>query len=296
MAVQTKVDILLSFKNNRPFLKDALNCISKQSRQDYHLYICDDASTDQGANVVEEFMNARTSFIRNETSMGLAVSLNKLASMGSSPYLMRMDGDDLCHPERMERQLRWFDENSRAGILGTRYDWIFSSGKLYKTPKFPLDKKLLPLIEKGHSPLAHATIMMPRKIFEKVGGYRPESGTAEDFDLYLRIASHASLHIYPEYLYSWRVHPYSTVTREMESNRQFLEEIFGARFASSNDAAAGLRQWARRIAADGFKFEALLFMKEALRMNFFSSLNWKFIINILLGQAQKDSVVSWYDE
>lgn len=288
------VDILMSFRNEERFIKEAMECILRQTLQDYVLYLCDDGSDDRSVEIVLGFNDPRIKLIQHSRSLGLAKSLNELAVLGSSPYIARMDADDMCVPTRLERQYGAIRQREDVGLMSCWYDWILYDGSPYKMPSFPTDEKIPDLLSRGITPVAHGPAIMRREAFEKVGGYRVEVGTVEDIDLYLRLMQAGwTLSIFQEHLYSWRIHPYSTVVSSMQENRDWHRRLFGKAVLQQGGSQDGLREWARRFAADGFYRAALRFLFEAIKCDPFNLKSWKYLCVIILGRAKHDEKPIW---
>ena len=83
------------------------------------LVLLDDGSSDGGADLVAGITDPRVRLIRHEANLGTPVRLNQLTHLVDTPYLARMDGDDLMHPERLARSLE---------VLHDRPDVSFVAG------------------------------------------------------------------------------------------------------------------------------------------------------------------------
>ncbi len=56
---------------------------------------------------------------RNEVNQGLAYTLNRLIEiLEDEPYVLRMDSDDVCKPERTRLQVDFMEKNKEIGVLG----------------------------------------------------------------------------------------------------------------------------------------------------------------------------------
>jgi len=64
-----------------------------------------DGSRDDSAAIVRSFRDPRIRLVDDGEHRGLVYRLNQIAEIAASPFLARMDADDLMHPQRLERQL-----------------------------------------------------------------------------------------------------------------------------------------------------------------------------------------------
>lgn len=132
--------------------------------------------------------DARVKLVFSDVHLGFAEGLNFAASMASNSLLARIDADDVSLPWRWQVQLR----NKRAAhfhfggivhafrIFGTYSVWI---------PNFPtrLSANEFATILPFQNPGFHSSVLMSKREFDRLGGYR--DCVAEDYDLWLRAAS-----------------------------------------------------------------------------------------------------------
>ncbi|MBP5531306.1 MAG: glycosyltransferase family 2 protein, partial [Lentisphaeria bacterium] len=81
------------------FLRECLDSILAQTRADFELIVCDDASCDDSAAILAEYAarDPRVRVLRNERNLGIARTRNRL--LESLPddcgYIALMDADDV---------------------------------------------------------------------------------------------------------------------------------------------------------------------------------------------------------
>jgi len=87
----------LPVRNGLPYLEETLVSILNGEFQDYELIVCDNASTDDTAALVEEFAarDPRVRFVRNETNIGAARNYNLTFHLARGRYFRWMASDDL---------------------------------------------------------------------------------------------------------------------------------------------------------------------------------------------------------
>src|SRR4051794_22217259 len=85
----------------------------------------DDASTDETPRVLESYRDSRLCLIRNSENLGLAQSLNLGMQRSMAPFIARMDGDDVCAPRRLEKQLYFMKQATEVIVVGS---WVYAFG------------------------------------------------------------------------------------------------------------------------------------------------------------------------
>lgn len=62
--------------NASPYIYESISSVLQQSYQDWHLYVIDDASTDNTVQIVSSFNDSRITLIRLKTNSGVARARN----------------------------------------------------------------------------------------------------------------------------------------------------------------------------------------------------------------------------
>lgn len=123
-----KVSVLMSnYKTPVEYLRKAIDSVLNQTFTDFEFIIVNDGSTDESKDVLYEYAkkDSRVVIIENEQNLGLPCSLNKGIEAAKGEYIIRMDTDDICYPDRFEKQVLYMDDNSDLIVSGAWAD-IFS--------------------------------------------------------------------------------------------------------------------------------------------------------------------------
>jgi glycosyltransferase involved in cell wall biosynthesis len=115
----TTVTIGLPFFNARRTLVDAVRSVFAQTYDDWELFLVDDGSTDGSVEVAREIHDPRVRLFSDGVNRGLPDRLNQIAALARGKYLSRMDADDLMHPERLEKQVRFLDGHPHVDLVDT---------------------------------------------------------------------------------------------------------------------------------------------------------------------------------
>ena len=224
------VSILLPVYNAEEHLREAVESVLSSELADIELLIVDDGSEDRSLSIGREYADAdsRVSIVTREHG-GIVAALNRGVAEAKAGIIARMDGDDVCRPERFSLQHEELSKNDSVTLTSClveplaagltegyeRYiDWVNRSRTHDE------------IIRDLHveSPLPHPTVMFRKKAVEEIGGYR-DYGGPEDYDLWLRMAEtgHRFSKV-PETLLKWRVRPESLSRRDSSyGKRAFLD-------------------------------------------------------------------------
>ena len=202
-----EISIIMGIYNCEETLPDAIGSILSQTYTDWELILCDDGSTDGTFAAAERFalrFPGKILLLKNEKNLGLNKTLNKCLEKATGSYIARMDGDDLCSPERFEKERAVLRANDGIAIVSTAMKVFDENGEwgIVAHPEKPQKKDFL-----HGSPFCHAPCMMRREALLSVGGYSEGKRLlrVEDYHLWMKLyaAGYTGYNI-PEALYSMR--------------------------------------------------------------------------------------------
>lgn len=209
-----RISILMPVRNVDRYLKATLDSLYRQTFTDWELVAVDDGSCDGTAGILEkaERTDRRVRIVSRDGG-GLVSALNAGLDQCRGSLLARMDGDDICHPKRLEMQAAYLDTHSDYGLVASNFRHFPRTGLTQGMADYEAWQNGLTyhhLIIRDlfvESPFVHPSIMTRRIILEKLGGYR-NNGWPEDYDLWLRMAA-AGVRFarLPMPLLFWRDHP-----------------------------------------------------------------------------------------
>lgn len=200
-----KVSVLMPVYNAEKFLSEAIESILSQSFKDFEFLIINDGSTDHSEDIIFSYQDPRIRYIKNEINQGIVFSRNKGLQLALGEYIASMDADDICLPERLEKQVAYMDAHKNIAICGTSF--IFSDGKKRRVQSE--SKTLITTLSLGNC-YGASTVMIRKDVLSRHSlGYNPEYSFGEDYELWLKIARHADLGGIPQILVQYRVHTVS---------------------------------------------------------------------------------------
>lgn len=183
------ISIISGIYNCADTLPAAIESILAQTVEDWEWILCDDASRDNTYAVAKKYADqypGKFILIRNEKNMGLNYTLNRCLEYASGKFIARMDGDDLCPPDRFEEELRCLEDNPDIHIVSTDMEYFDETGVwgIIRHPEFPENRDFL-----AGSPFCHAACMVRREAYEAVGGYTVDKKLLrmEDYHLWVKM-------------------------------------------------------------------------------------------------------------
>lgn len=199
--------IMPSFNTPVEMLSKAVNSILEQTYQDFEFIIIDDCSTDASVEYLASLQDKRVKVIRNSQNLGITKSLNVGLSHARGKYIARMDSDDNCLPERLEKQLAFMEANPEVIVCGT---WIQAFGDAsYTTKRVIPEREYLRcsfLFGNAYG-LCHPTAFFRGDMLRKHGiRYDEDLPTAQDYGMWTTCAEYGEIANVEEVLFRYRVH------------------------------------------------------------------------------------------
>jgi glycosyltransferase involved in cell wall biosynthesis len=213
MTMTPTLSVLMPVFNAGRYLRRAVESVLCQTLKDFEFLIIDDGSSDGSLEILQSYaaQDLRIRLLSHE-NRGLSPTANELLHEASGDLVAPMDNDDVCQPQRLERQLAFLQNNPDVVCVGSSYRIIDEADRLILR-QFPVeqdDEKIQKLMLAGHVSLHHPTTMYRRQAAIAVGGYDTRLPIAHDMDLWLRLGEVGKLANMDEPLLDYRIHGKST--------------------------------------------------------------------------------------
>lgn len=119
------VSIITPTYNCAKFIARTLDSVQAQTYQNWEMIIIDDRSQDNTKEIVEGYMkdDPRIQYHLLDVNSGAAVARTTAMSLAKGSYMAFLDSDDIWMPDKLERQIRWMNDNGYA-FSCTAYEQI----------------------------------------------------------------------------------------------------------------------------------------------------------------------------
>lgn len=202
------LSVILPVFNAETYLKEAIRSVLGQTYSDFELILIDDGSTDKSSEIILDFDDPRIVYLRNETNLGLVFSLNRGLETAKGDYIARMDADDICHPERFQKQILTLNSNPSIGLCACKAALIDLNGQPAEKVFFPKINAPIPWEILWHNPIVHPSVMFRKNILSgEREWYRLEEYPAEDYGLWCRLVAGTKMLILNDKLLYYRISP-----------------------------------------------------------------------------------------
>lgn len=207
----TNVAVIMPVYNAGRFLRECLDSILAQTYRDFVLVVCDDGSTDDSPRILAEYTarDARVTVLTNHENLGIPLTRNKLLSAvpPECEYLAIMDSDDVCKPDRLERQVNFLTDHPELCGVGSCLEIIDEDSRTTGFRCYPVSPEEIRFTMPDRNVIAQSSLMLRRAAFDEVGGYRPGLACCEDYDCWLRMLEKYDFANLPDPVLKYRMSP-----------------------------------------------------------------------------------------
>lgn len=175
------------------YFREALGSLAAQSVPADEVVVVKDGPVNGDLDaVLENRKELRIVTVPLPKNVGLGPALNAGLRQCSGELVARMDADDICLPDRFEKQLVFLEQNSDADLVGGAIaefdaDWR----KVESIRRMPLGPELVERVARLRNPLNHMTVMFRKAEVLAAGSYQACPGF-EDYDLWARMLMRGS--------------------------------------------------------------------------------------------------------
>lgn len=186
--IMVNFDFLLCVNTDNPYLDLSIQSMLEQDiNEEYGIIIiannCDDLLYDK----LDKYREGNNNIYLYRTSVGqVAFNLNYGADLSRADYLVRMDADDICMPNRLSLTKKSILDNDFPDVVSGSINIIDEKGEHIKTIVRGYDEKKLKNRMPFKNLICHPATAIKRDSLLKARGYAG-SLNGEDYDLWIRM-------------------------------------------------------------------------------------------------------------
>jgi glycosyltransferase involved in cell wall biosynthesis len=223
-STRVKVSVVVPCYNGRRYLDECLQSVIAGGYPGTEVIVVDDGSTEPIRDVVEAFAPLAR-YVR-QPNAGPSVARNTGFAASSAEYIRFLDADDYLLPgPASAAQINVLDNDPATGLVYAQAVQVDARGRPLGVRKPPFAStsyvrsgldELANLILRNH--ILPSTALIRRGVLERVGVFRTELRTGEDWELWLRVARAANVAYLAQPVAAYRIHESSsTVNLEFET-------------------------------------------------------------------------------
>ena len=188
-----KYTVLMSvYKKEKPeYLKTAIESMLNQSVKPDEIVVVEDGPLTSEIETLllkyKEKYPEVFNIVKSKENIGLGRALNLGLSNCRNELVARMDTDDISKPDRCEKHLKYFENDSELSLLGSSVDEFYNNPEQIVSRRVvPTEYKEIYEFAKRRSAFNHPTVMYKRSDVLSIGGYS-DLRRNQDVDLFGRM-------------------------------------------------------------------------------------------------------------
>lgn len=176
--------------DNALHFDQAMNSVFKQTLLPDEVVLVVDGPVDTNIQkIIDKYKkNDYLKVVQLEKNMGLGIARNIGLKHCSNNLVAVTDADDLCMPDRFEKQIKMFKNNNDVSVVGGQIsEFIEIPDNIVGIRVVPEQDYDIKEYMKKRCPMNHVTVMFKISDIDKVGGYL-DWYYNEDYYLWIRMA------------------------------------------------------------------------------------------------------------
>jgi glycosyltransferase involved in cell wall biosynthesis len=215
------ITILMPAYNAGLYIHEAIDSVLAQSFSDFELIIVDDGSTDDTKAKVLSYTDSRIQLLEIEHG-GVSKALNTGLVKAKGKYVARFDADDVCYPNRLERQFSFLEKYPEYVVVGSDAEYMLEDGNhLFQFSCIGHTHQEIKGKLYFYCPFIHSSVMYRKDAVVKVGSYSLFAHNFEDYFLWTKLINEGKLCNLPETLIKVRFNPASVTIDERWRGSRF---------------------------------------------------------------------------
>ncbi len=204
------VSIVIPTFNRKHFVAAAIESCLAQTHDNCEIIVVDDGSADGTGGFLRERYGAGIRYIAQE-NQGPGIARNRGIEAACGEYIQFLDADDQLHSRKVELGLAVFQQQPDVAVVYTHYQFVASDGETrIDTPPFEIFSEdiFCEMLRLTGCHILLSSSMHRSAALRAVGGFADDVDfrSAEDWDLFLRLAAQYKFHAIDQRLVYRRMH------------------------------------------------------------------------------------------
>lgn len=222
--------IITTYKRQASIVQRALESVLMQTHSNIEVIVVDDSPCDfeyreEVRTMIESYCTRNVRYIAHEVNQGACAARNTGIAAANGEYVAFLDDDDEWKPEKTERQLAKFTDDSISLVYCGREVMSDDTGSIsVPATRFLRGMVFSELIKENF--IGSTSFPLIRKsCLETIFGFDVLMQSAQDYDVWLRLAEKYSVDYCEEPLVVYHVHSGERISKNYKSKISGLQRI-----------------------------------------------------------------------
>ena len=206
--MRPQISIIVPCYNGAKYLRETLDCLQRQTTENWECIIVNDGSTDNSLDILKEYVkkDSRYRYIDKENE-GPAIARNIAIASSFGKYILPLDADDVIAPFYAEKAIEYLEDNPKCKVVYGKAEYFGGATGEWILPEYSYEKELW-------QNAIYCTAVYRRSDYDKTKGYNPNMKYGnEDWDFWLSLLTKDDeVYKIPETVLFYRKHNVSRST------------------------------------------------------------------------------------
>jgi glycosyltransferase involved in cell wall biosynthesis len=184
------VSIVTPSFNQAEFLEETISSVLNQDYANFEYIIVDGGSTDGSVAIIRQYAGQLSWWV-SEKDRGQTDAINKGFSRANGQILAWINSDDTYEPGAITAAVAYLLKHPDVGLVYSDANYINEDGQIIG--KFPAAQTNYARLRRGYVHIPQQAAFFRRTLWQQVGPLDPSFYFAMDYDLWVRIASRATV-------------------------------------------------------------------------------------------------------
>jgi GT2 family glycosyltransferase len=206
-----EISVVIPAYNAERTIVETIQSVQQQTFQDFEIIVINDGSKDRTVEKVQSIQDERIKIFSYENG-GLPTARNRGISQSQGEFIAFLDADDLWTPDKLELQLAALKPHPEAGVA---YSWTYfmdvneqgQTSALHPSSPYAFEGNVYKNLLISDFIHSGSNTLIRRKAIDSAGEFDPTFKSCEDWDYWLRLATHWHFVVVPKYQIFYRRTP-----------------------------------------------------------------------------------------
>ncbi len=199
------ISVIIPAFNSEKTIQETIDSVLNQTWRNLELIIVNDGSQDSTLDIVTSIKDPRLK-VFSHPNAGVSDSRNRGISQAVGEFISFLDADDLWTADKLESQLKALQENPQAGVAYSWTDYIDKNSQFLRPCSHcTANGDVYPELLKYNFLANGSNILVRSQALSEVDGFNKLFTPADDWDMYLRLASRYHFVVVPSPQILYRV-------------------------------------------------------------------------------------------
>lgn len=190
MSNPSLVSVIIPCYNTAVYLAEAVDSALRQTYADFEVIVIDDGSTDNTSEVMARFSSDNRLCYHYQSNEGLSAARNKGIKLANGSFIALLDADDVWEKEKLAQQVAVLEKDASIGLVFSDFSSFDVNGIIASRKNSGCYNEGVDFERLFHRNnfIYPSTVLIRQEVFESCGLFDTKLRSAEDYDMWLRIA------------------------------------------------------------------------------------------------------------